>query len=79
MKKYRITEKAGRFVAGRRNPGAGTELALTPRAAAHELRLGTLAEAGPARTRRRTRPQPEEEPETPPAPETAPEPASEGE
>ena len=42
MKKYRITEKAGRFVAGHRNNGVGGILHLTPKAAAHELRLGTL-------------------------------------
>ena len=42
LKKYRITEKAGRFVAGHRNNGVGSILQLTPKAAAHELRLGTL-------------------------------------
>lgn len=42
LKKYRITEKAGRFVAGYRNNGVGTVLELSPKAAAHEVRLGTL-------------------------------------
>lgn len=42
VKAFRITEKAGRFVAGHRNTGVGTILNLSPKAAAHEIRLGTL-------------------------------------
>ena len=42
MAKYIITEKAGRFVAGHRNPGVGTVLELTDSQAAYELTLGTL-------------------------------------
>ena len=42
MPRYAITEKAGRFVAGRNNIGAGSVLNLTEKQAAHELRLGTL-------------------------------------
>ena len=42
MPRYAITEKAGRFVAGQTNPGAGTVLELTEKQAEHEVRLGTL-------------------------------------
>lgn len=42
MPKYIITPKAGRFVAGRINPGVGTVLDLPPHAAEYELSLGTL-------------------------------------
>ena len=42
MPRYAITERAGPFVAGFRNPGVGTVLELSERQAAHELRLGTL-------------------------------------
>ena len=42
MPRYAITERAGPFVAGFRNPGVGTVLELTERQAEHELRLGTL-------------------------------------
>ena len=42
MNRYAITEKAGRFVAGRTNTGLGTILTLTAKQAEHELRLGTL-------------------------------------
>ena len=42
MPRYAITEKAGRFVAGRNNIGAGSVLNLTEKQAAHEVRLGTL-------------------------------------
>lgn len=45
MPKYRITEKAGRFVAGHRNTGVGTELDLLPHAAEYEINLGTLVPA----------------------------------
>ncbi len=43
---FRITEKAGRFVAGRNNTGAGTPLLLSRREAAYEVSLGTLVEVG---------------------------------
>ena len=42
MPRYAITERARPFVAGIRNTGVGTVLALTERQAEHELRLGTL-------------------------------------
>jgi hypothetical protein len=42
MPRYAITEKAGRFVAGQTNTGAGTVLTLTAKQAEHEVRLGTL-------------------------------------
>ena len=42
MPKYRITEKAGRFVAGHRNTGAGTVLDIPAVAAEYEITLGTL-------------------------------------
>lgn len=42
MKTYVITEKAGRFVAGQRNPGVGTTMQLTDKAAEAGLREGAL-------------------------------------
>lgn len=42
MKEYVITEKAGRFVAGQRNPGVGISLHLTDKAAEAGLREGAL-------------------------------------
>jgi hypothetical protein len=42
MPAYRITEKAGRFVAGRSNTGAGAVLFLTEKEAEYELNLGTI-------------------------------------
>ena len=42
MKRYAITERAGRFVAGYNNTGVGTVLTLTDKQAEHEVRLGTL-------------------------------------
>lgn len=47
MPEYRITNAAGPYVAGRRNTGAGTKLFLTPREAAHDLRVGALEVAPP--------------------------------
>ena len=44
MPRYAITERAGPFVAGFRNPGVGTVLELSERQAVHELRLGTLVD-----------------------------------
>ena len=46
MSDYIITEKAGRFVAGMRNPGAGVTIKLSDRQAAHDLRVGALRRAG---------------------------------
>lgn len=42
MPRYAITEKAGPFVAARRNTGVGMVLDLTGKQAEHEVRLGTL-------------------------------------
>ena len=42
MKEYVITEKAGRFVAGQRNPGVGVSLILSDKAAEAGLREGAL-------------------------------------
>lgn len=42
MPRYVITEKAGRFVAGQRNSGVGTELNLTEQQAKAGVREGTL-------------------------------------
>lgn len=47
MPEYRITEKAGPYVAGRANLGVGHTIFLTPREAAHDVRLGTLEEVRP--------------------------------
>lgn len=44
MPRYAITEKAGRFVAGHRNNGAGTVLTLTEREAAFDERNGALVD-----------------------------------
>ena len=44
MPRYAITERAGPFVSGFRNPGVGTVFELSERQAAHELRLGTLVD-----------------------------------
>lgn len=45
MPRYTITEKAGSFVAGRNNTGAGTDLFLTEKEAEYELSIGTLIDA----------------------------------
>lgn len=45
---FRITEKAGRFVAGRNNTGIGTSVLLSRREAAYDVGLGTLVEVGKA-------------------------------
>ena len=42
MKEYKITAKAGRFVAGQNNTGNGTSIWLSDKQAAHELRLGSI-------------------------------------
>lgn len=54
MKQYIVTEKAGRFVAGRNNVGVGTVLELTPREAEYELTLGTLRAVDDAAQRDQT-------------------------
>lgn len=46
MPAYRITSKAGRFVAGRSNTGAGSILFLTAKEAEYELSLGTIVYDG---------------------------------
>lgn len=47
MPEYRITEKAGRFVAGRNNTGNGSSIFLTEKEAEYELNLGTIVPAQP--------------------------------
>ncbi len=47
MPEYQITDKAGPYVAGRRNTGTGTKMFLTPREAEHDLRTGALIKAAP--------------------------------
>jgi len=42
---YLVTEKAGRFVAGRNNVGVGSVLTLTAQEAEYELLLGTIVPA----------------------------------
>lgn len=69
MPLYSITEQAGRFVAGHTNTGVGTTIELTERAAAHELRLGTLVPASAPK---------QVEPETPQAEAPAAEAQAEG-
>lgn len=44
MKSYAITDKAGRYVAGTRNPGVGTHLTLTEKQAEAALRNGEIVE-----------------------------------
>lgn len=44
MKSYAITDKAGRYVAGTRNPGVGTTLTLTDKQAEAALRNGEIVE-----------------------------------
>jgi hypothetical protein len=48
MPEYRITKLAGPVVAGRANTGAGTTMFLTPREAAHDLRVGAIEAASKA-------------------------------
>lgn len=74
MPRYIITERAGRFVAGHTNTGVGTALELTERAAAHEVRLGTLIPASGA-AQEQASPEPVVAPAAkPPAPDPEPEP-----
>lgn len=56
-RKYRVTDRAGAWVAGQRRPASGV-LELTPRQAAYELALGTIEpmpEPKPKRASRRKR------------------------
>lgn len=56
MLRFIITDRAGPWIAGQRNPGAGTVLELTQQQAAHELRLGTIVHDQPSGARgRKTR------------------------
>lgn len=40
---YEVTSRAGDFVAGQPNPGAGETVRLSPTQAAHPLRVGDIA------------------------------------
>jgi len=53
--RFIITDRAGSWIAGQRNPGAGMVLELTPQQAAHELRLGTIVHDQPSGARGRKR------------------------
>lgn len=46
-----VTEKAGAFVAGMRNPGSGQELKLTEAQAFYALQLGEIERAGARQSR----------------------------
>lgn len=43
---YRITKKAGKWIAGRRNRGVGEVLELSEMEARYELELGTIEPVG---------------------------------
>ena len=45
MAKYKVTARAGGWVAGRRSPGAGEEIQLTPQQADTPLRNGEIEAA----------------------------------
>lgn len=45
MPEYRITDKAGEYIAGRKAGKPGDKVFLTEREAAHDLRVGALAKA----------------------------------
>lgn len=68
LKTYLITRKAGRFVAGQRNPGVGLPLTLTDKQAEHDLAQGTIvlkreeAKATPEAAPATGKPAPETEP-----------------
>lgn len=47
-KRYKITTKAGKYVAGRKNPGAGSVLTLTDKQAEQPLRDGAIVPEGQA-------------------------------
>lgn len=44
QKEYVVTEKAGHFVAGVRNPGLGKKVTLTPEQAGFALSMGQLTD-----------------------------------
>jgi len=48
LKTCRITAKAGTFVAGRRNPGTGKTIDLTPEAARYALIAGEIEDPAKA-------------------------------
>lgn len=50
---FKVTEKAGTFVAGMRNPGAGQSLKLTEEQAAYALMLGEIERPGTTRPKQR--------------------------
>lgn len=51
---YRVTRRAGEWVAGQPRPADGV-ITLTPRQAAYEIILGTIEPVQPVRLRRRSR------------------------
>lgn len=55
METYIVTPLAGAEVAGRRNPGEGEGIILTPTQAEHPLRLGYIRKVDPKITARRKR------------------------
>lgn len=57
-KRYKITSKAGAYVAGRKNPGAGSSLTLTDKQAEQPLRDGAIVPEGQAPTAPATDPEP---------------------
>lgn len=59
MPRYAITSKAGPFVAGYNNTGAGSILLLSREQAAYEVSLGTLAEMPDEQTAPEPAPAPE--------------------
>lgn len=52
--KYRITEKAGPFVAGTRNPGKGKTIQLSEEQARYPLIAGEIEEPGAAKAAEET-------------------------
>lgn len=68
MKNYTVTETAGDFVAGRRSPGAGKSIELTPEQARYPLLNKEIEETVPAPRATRSKKQaPEVAPEVPAA------------
>jgi hypothetical protein len=47
---YYVTDTAGPDVAGKRSPGTGNEISLTPCQAEHPLRQGYITDKAPARS-----------------------------
>lgn len=70
MPKYVTTELAGDYVAGRKNPGPGSPMTLSPEEADHDFRVGALRLWGEdldehkARAEAATAPDQEQEPQT---------------